>query len=225
MILCPHGVVYSLKFNLRAESPRDYADLLLSWKHLPNVSVYDFARGLATHANLRSPTNVPFRPHEGRLAESTQDNITAAQQRKLKISLPWLTEKSQTPDKDGHPLTGSSDHFVLYDKFHEANTTAPQEVLRRINLVPELQGSLNSQVAEQLFSSLKKNNYFINNMAPSTHIFLMRNIVHHRNQNVNAKLLENQLQRGHEAHQLENVTLNDVGQAVLGNISRYSLAI
>ncbi|XP_030269804.1 uncharacterized protein LOC115580079 isoform X2 [Sparus aurata] len=26
VILCPHGVVYSLKFNLRAESPRDFTD-------------------------------------------------------------------------------------------------------------------------------------------------------------------------------------------------------
>ncbi len=41
VILCPHGVVYSIKFNLRAESPRDFADLLLSWKHIPNVSIYD----------------------------------------------------------------------------------------------------------------------------------------------------------------------------------------
>lgn len=53
VILC-HGVAYSVKFSLRAESPRDFADLLLSWKHLPNITVYDFARGLATHANLPS---------------------------------------------------------------------------------------------------------------------------------------------------------------------------
>ncbi|KAE8278074.1 hypothetical protein D5F01_LYC23871 [Larimichthys crocea] len=74
-----------------SESPRDFADLLLSWKHLPNVTVYDFARGLATHVNLRWPTVIPFKPHEGRLAASTPQNITAAQQNKLKISLPWLT--------------------------------------------------------------------------------------------------------------------------------------
>lgn len=30
VILCPHGVVYSLKFNLRAESPRDFTDKLFS---------------------------------------------------------------------------------------------------------------------------------------------------------------------------------------------------
>ncbi|XP_029943211.1 uncharacterized protein LOC115385366 [Salarias fasciatus] len=123
---------------------------------------------------------------------------------------------TKTPEKDGHPLTGSSYHYVLYDRFHEADTKDPQEVLRRINLVPELQGSLNSQVAEQLFASMKKNNYFLNNMAPSTHIFLMRNIVHHRNSNTNQKLLEQQVQRGHESHRLDEVTLNNVGQAVLG---------
>ncbi|KAK0152218.1 HMG domain-containing protein 3 [Merluccius polli] len=216
VILCPHGVVYSLKFNLRAESPRDFTDLLLSWKHLPNVSVYDFARGLATHANLRLPASLTFKPHEGRLAASSQDNITAAQQHKLSISLPWLTEKLQSPEKDGHPLTGSSDHYVLYDKFHEANTRDPQEVLRRINLVPELQGSLNSQVAEQLFSSMQKNNYYLNNMAPSTHIFLMRNIIHLRNNNTNAKLVEQQLKRGREFHHSQDITLNELGQAVLG---------
>ncbi len=50
-VMCPSGGVYSLKFNMRAESPRDYIDSLLSWQHLPNVTIYDFARGLATHGN------------------------------------------------------------------------------------------------------------------------------------------------------------------------------
>ncbi|XP_034077664.1 uncharacterized protein LOC117549689 [Gymnodraco acuticeps] len=217
VILCPHGVVYSLKFNLRAESPRDFTDLLLSWKHLPNASIYDFARGLATHANLRIPASLPFKPHEGRLAASTHDNITAAQNNKLKVSLPWITQMLKTPDEDGQPLTGSSNHYVLYDKFHEGNTKDPQELLRRINLVPELQAWLNSQVAEQLFSSMRKNNYFLNNMAPSTHIFLMRNIIHHRNNNTNATLLEQQLQRGHKSHCLQDVTLDNFGQAVFGH--------
>lgn len=128
-----------------------------------------------------------------------------------------MAEKLQCPEEDGHPLTGSSDHYVLYDKFHEANTRDPQEVLRRINLVPELQGSLNSQVAEQLFSTMQKNNYYLNNMAPSTHIFFMRNLIHHRNNNTNARLMEQQLKRGLEFHNLQDITLNEFGQAVLGN--------
>ncbi|XP_016359488.1 uncharacterized protein LOC107701863 [Sinocyclocheilus anshuiensis] len=138
VIICPHGVVYSIKFNLRAESPRDFADLLLSWKHIPNVSVYDFARGLATHGNLRVPTAIPFHPHEGRLAEPTPENISSAKQGKLKVSLPWLFEKTDNLNSKGNPITGSSEHYVLYDKLHESNTRDPQDVLRRISLVPEL---------------------------------------------------------------------------------------
>lgn len=215
VILCPHGVVYSIKFNLRAESPRDFADLLLSWKHIPNVSIYDFARGLATHGNLRVPTDIPFHPYEGRLAEPTPESISSAKQGKLKVSRPWLFEKTDNSSSKGHPITGSSEHYVLYDKLHESNTKDPQDVLRRISLVPELQGWLNSQIAEQFFASLRKNNYFLNNMAPSTHIFIMRNIVHHKNTSTNQKLLEVQLQHGHRPHGLENITLSDLGQAIL----------
>ncbi|XP_028649584.2 HMG domain-containing protein 3 [Erpetoichthys calabaricus] len=213
VILCPHGVVYSLKFNLRAESPRDYADLLFSWRHLPNVSVYDFARGLATHGNLRMPSSIPFQPHEGRLAKSTQENIDSAKQGRLKISLPWLTEKSENPSPQSHPVTGSADHYVLYDRLHESNTKDPQDVLRRINLVPELQGWLNSQVVEQFFANLRKSNYFLNNMAASTHIFMMRNIVHYKNTTTNKKILELQLQRGHRSHDIANITFSDLGQS------------
>lgn len=85
--------------------------------------------------------------------------------------------------------------------------------------MPELQGSLNSQVAEQLFSCMRKNNYFLNNMAPSTHIFLMRNIIHHRNNKTNAQLLEKQLQRGRESHRLQDITLDKSGQAVFGKLN------
>lgn len=213
VVLCPHGIVYSLKFNIRAESPRDFADLLLSWQHFPNICIYDFARGLATHTNLREPTVVPFRPNEGRLAASTTANIEAAQQQKLKVSLPWLHQKATNPENDGHPVTGFSGHFALYDKFHEGNTKSQEEVLRRIELVPELQGTLNSQVAEQLFANMRKNNYYLNNMAPSTHIFLLRNIIHHQNNRCNEKFLEKQLKRGGRDVTFK-ISLDDLGRAV-----------
>ncbi|XP_041664383.1 uncharacterized protein LOC121523528 isoform X2 [Cheilinus undulatus] len=216
VIQCPHGVVYSLKFSSRLDPPRDFADLLLSWKHLPNVSLCDFALDLATHVNLRSPSSLPFKPHDGRLAASTEENITAAQKRKLRISLPWLNKMSKNPDEDGHPLTGSSDHYALYGKFNKANTKDPQEVLRGTSLVPELQSSLNREAAKGLLSSMHKNSYFLNSMAPSTHIFMMRNLVHLRNNDTNAKLLEEVLQSGDVAHRLQDITLNDFGQAVLG---------
>ncbi|KAG9267226.1 hypothetical protein AMEX_G18045 [Astyanax mexicanus] len=225
VIACPHGIVYSLKFNLRAESPRDFADLLMSWKHLPNVSVYDFARGLTTHTNLWFPDVMPFQPNEGRLAECTPDNITAAQKGKLEVSLSWLLEKKVNPDPESHPTTGSSCHFALHDKFHESNTKDQRDVLRRINHVPELQGWLNSQVVEQLFGVMKKNNYFLNNMAPSTHVFMMRNIIHHRNIGTNQQLLDQQLHKGLKFHHMHTIALNEVGQAVLSEYKKYLFII
>uniref|UniRef100_A0A667YZS3 HMG domain-containing protein n=1 Tax=Myripristis murdjan TaxID=586833 RepID=A0A667YZS3_9TELE len=209
VIMCPHGIVYSVKFNLRSESPRDFADLLLSWQHLPNVCVYDFARGLVAHAT--SPC-----PFEGRLAEPTKENVEAAGHGDLKVHLPWLVDKLENPESNGHPVTGSREHYVLYDKFHQANTKDPLDVLRRIQIVPELQANLNSQVAEQLFASLRKNNYFLNNMGPSAHIFLMRNILEHRNNQQNEKLLVHQLRRGLQLQQLHNITLSDLGQVTIG---------
>lgn len=156
MIMCPCGIVYSIKVNIRAESPRDFTDMLLSWKHMPNVIIYDFARGLAMHMNLREPQTLPFKPFEGRLSDPSQDNITKAKDGKLKVSLPWLTSKKLVPDRYGHPITGSAEHYALYDRFHEENTKDPRDVLRKLGLVPQLAGKVNSQIAEQLFAGIKK---------------------------------------------------------------------
>lgn len=191
VITCPCGVIYSIKCNLRAESPRDFADLLLSWQNFPNVCVYDYSRGLASHTNRRQPENPPFRPFEGRLADHTPENIKLAADRLLKVSLPWLKHPKATPDTDGHPLTGSSQHFALTDVFHEGNSKDERDTLRRIGLVPELAGRINSQAAEQLFSGMRKNNYFLNMLTPSGHIFLQRNILHVYNTERNQKAKDN----------------------------------
>lgn len=187
VITCPCGVVYSLKFNLRAESPRDSLDLLLSWKHFPNISVYDYARRLALHANRRQPGL--FAPFQGRLLNPTPENIKQASEGKVHVSMPWL-KNCKVPDKDGHPLTGSSQHFALNDVFHQGNSKDQTDVLRKLELVPELTSLINSQCAEQLFSGMRKNNYFLNMTTPSTHIFLQRNILHHYNMAKNQKVTD-----------------------------------
>lgn len=79
-MMCPCRVVFSIKFNLRAESPRDFTDMLLSWRHFPNIMVYDYAGGLASHANCRQPEDHPFQPHEGRLILPSQENIKLARE-------------------------------------------------------------------------------------------------------------------------------------------------
>ncbi|XP_066514104.1 HMG domain-containing protein 3-like [Hoplias malabaricus] len=211
VISCPHGVVYSFKFNLWRESPRDFADLLLSWKHLPNVCVYDFASELATHTNLRVPSPIPFWPFEGRLAESTPESLRSAQLKKLQISLPWLSEKCENPEPNGHPLTGSSQHFLLCDTLRETNTKHPQDVLKRTELVPELRWMLNSKIVSKLFSAMQKNDYFLKNMAASTQMFAMRSIIHHRNTATNTRLLELQ-PLGESPLDVGHITLSALGQ-------------
>lgn len=73
-------------------------------------------------------------------------------------------------DPDCHPVTGSAEHYALYDLFHEKNTKDARNALRKIQIVPELAGWVNSQCAEQLFSDMRKNNYFLNTLTPSGHI-------------------------------------------------------
>ncbi|XP_016302132.1 uncharacterized protein LOC107658183 isoform X1 [Sinocyclocheilus anshuiensis] len=189
VIMCPCGIVYSLKCNLRAESHQDFADLLLSWHHMPNVIIYDFAQALSKHTNLRAPEKLPISPFEGRLVEPTQDNTELAKCGQLKVSLPWLDEKTRGTESDphGHPVTGSSDHYVLCDRFHEGSTE-DGDVLRKLTLVPQLADKVSSEIAEQLFAQMKKNDYFLNMSLPSTHLFQMRNIIHHYNENKANKL-------------------------------------
>ncbi|KAM9752062.1 uncharacterized protein ACNS7B_008700 isoform 2-T3 [Menidia menidia] len=214
VVTCPCAVVYAVKFNLRAESPRDFIDLLLSMKHFPNITLYDFARGLATHANTRLPGT--FRPHDGRLLEPTLTNISLASSGQVKANLPWLAQKKEVPDFNGHPITGSSERYALYDRFHEANTKDARDVLRRVDLAQELCGWLNSQCAEQLFSGMRKNNYFLNMMTPSSHVFLMRNILHHYNTAKNLATIENMKKMLGVGY---DIGFNSYGQTVLAGIN------
>ncbi|XP_077096666.1 uncharacterized protein LOC143748537 [Siphateles boraxobius] len=213
VIMCPCGVVYSIKFNLRAESPRDFADLLLSWKHFPNITIYDYPRGLVAHTNNRKPLHPPFHPFEGRVQDPSSENIQKAKEGKLKVHLPWLTHKKKPMDPDCHPLTASSEHYCLCDVFHQSNSKDKRDVLRTIGLVPELAGKINSQCAEQLFSEVKRNNYFMNMIRPSAHIFLARNILHHRNLTWNRKKLE-QFKKLFSGS--PNLQLDSNGKVILG---------
>jgi hypothetical protein len=107
-------------------------------------------------------------PFPVRLLDPTPENVKQASEGKVLVNLPWLKLKKKPADKDGHPLTGSSQHFALNDVFHQGNSKDQCEVLRKLELVPELK--------KQLLST------------PSTHIFLQRNILHHYNMARNQKI-------------------------------------
>ena len=50
--------------------------------------------------------------------------------------------------------TTSSHHYCFFDVLHEGNTKNPNEVLRRIGLVPQLAGFFNTQVHTRFMKEL-----------------------------------------------------------------------
>ena len=50
---CQHGIIYYLKVPIRAESPRDYLDGLLSMAHIPNIIIVDMPQIVSAHARNR----------------------------------------------------------------------------------------------------------------------------------------------------------------------------
>lgn len=183
MITCPCGIVYSMKFNLRTESPRDFVDLLLSWKHFPNVTVSDDASALALHANRRQPGI--FGLFQGRLLDPTPQNIKQVSDSSVHVNLPWLKSPKMPPDTDGHPLTGCSQHLSL-----SSTSEAQRDLLRQLELVPELTGSISSRCVEQLFLWVGEKNNSLKTITPSTHLFLQRNLLHHYNMGKNQRAVE-----------------------------------
>ena len=191
-LACPHSVIYGVKFLLRAESPRDYIDMLKSMKHRPNILICDMAHLVASHGNKNIPDF--FRPFDGRVAADTPQNVALASSDELSLSFPWLTDESPVDDNldstSCHPVTGSDVRMSLFDVFHQGNTCSEKESLRRIACVKELKGVLNSQVCEQTHRSFNFNMNFLNRMTPVRHIFLFRTLIHLRNETKNRQLLE-----------------------------------
>ena len=187
-------VVYCLKFVLRGESPRDYADLLRSLKFPPSISICDIPDRLAKHVNNTLPGF--FSPYDGMLFPSTEGNLLDAEQGLLEKSLPWLHDDgvsttanciSNKSETDGvHPITGVTDRYCLFDRFHERNSSQRSSLLRRVTLVPELNGLINTEAEEQLHSSIGRSNYCLNTMKPSNHLFVMRLKIHSHNDKINS---------------------------------------
>ena len=93
---CTHGIIYGVKFLLRSESPRDYLDKeLRSMKHRPNVLVCDMTHMVAELENRFKDDF--FSPLQGRVAESTAENIEKAKSDNLNVSFPFLEDN--TPAK------------------------------------------------------------------------------------------------------------------------------
>ena len=112
------GLIYALKFVLRAESPRDYVDLILPMAHQPNIIISDMANMLVAHGNKRKKDM--FHPFNGMVAEPTKTNVQEALDGDLEISIPWI---ESTKDNNGipatseaHSISASAQHLCLFDR-------------------------------------------------------------------------------------------------------------
>ncbi|KAL0992619.1 hypothetical protein UPYG_G00095850, partial [Umbra pygmaea] len=135
--------------------------------------------------------------HEGN-SKDEKDTI-----RRIEL-VPEIHEGNSKDEKD------TLRRIELVPEIHEGNSKDEKDTLRRIELVPELAGQLNSQVAEQLFAEMRKNNYFLNNMSPSAHIFLVRNIVHHKKKKKERQTIKKMKRNVRNV----SITLDTLGKAV-----------
>jgi len=218
-------VVYCLKFVLRGESPRDYADLLRSLKFPPSISICDIPERLASHVNNSVPGF--FSPHDGRLFPITDSNLAAAEQGVLGKSLPWihnegapsfpsaadsLTVNRETEEFESvHPTTKVPDRYCLSDRFHETNSSQRRTLLRRVTLVPELNGIVNTEAEEQLHNIIGRSNYSLNTMKPVNHLFTMRLKIQLHNTGINCAFRE----------KIESAFSAQVGRAVKTDLDNH----
>ena len=186
---CHHGVIYALKVLLRGESVRDHIDVLMSLKYLPNLVINDMPGMTAKHGNHRQ-TDM-FHPNEGRFAENTPDNLQQLKEGRLEVSIGFFDVRQDSVedcDIDSeshlHPTTKSGDVYCAVDQFHLKNIATEADKLRNIKLVKELRGQVNTQVQEQFFSCLRRDIYFLNSLSPVNFLFLLRLLIHFRNNEI-----------------------------------------
>lgn len=190
--------MYAIKFLLRGESPRAFVDLLHSLRWQPTVFVSDMPAHVALHGNKRKPSM--FAPHAGRFMPATEEAIQFSKTEKFNISIPSLDATKwdlsavhvDHPYSQGgvHPITKTADTFSAFDRFHQHNSKIPADRLRRPDTVLELQGRVNTQVMEELFSEIQRARFFLTQLSPIHHIFVVRLMLHLRNQQRTQKIMK-----------------------------------
>ena len=112
----------------------------------------------------------------------------------MRVSIPALGDNQPVTDplEGHHPITGLRERFLLFDWFHQDNSSIAKEALRKASYVKEIGGIINTQAAEQLHCDRKKDVYWLSSMTPSNHIFLFKLVCHLANTYLNAAEMKRQ---------------------------------
>jgi len=174
---------------IKHESPSDYVDSILSLKYKPAILICDMPDRIAKNLQKRCPSLL--QPNLGMLAEPTAKNIELAFNKKLEVNLeslkPLKMNHSLVFDhayNSNNPTTNTSKMYILYDEFHKVNSKKKSEIMRHVNLVPQL-GFINTEISEQLNSIIGRNIYFLDKMDCAKHYFFLRLLIHFLNSNRN----------------------------------------
>ncbi|XP_046854054.1 uncharacterized protein LOC124447202 [Xenia sp. Carnegie-2017] len=141
-----------------------------------------------------------FHPFQGRVAEYSLENIRRANSGELEIDWPWfpngercdlsiVVQRSDGEQLLCNPSTRSSDHYCLFDQFHEKNSTNPADCLRRVSCVNQLAGKINSETAEQLNNRQNRDNYFTTSLTAHNSVFMERLATHFSNEKLNQRII------------------------------------
>jgi hypothetical protein len=146
-----------------------------------------------------------------------KSNRKAANKEQLLISIPGLKEGEYgdamdveiAEKKKLHPVSKMNICLSLSDRLHHKNLTVQSDKLfRNIDLLEELTDT-NTQVCEQLFQELRKDVYFMNMMTPKHYAFVIRLMLHLKNEVTNGKIIERMHKKCPDKYML---TCDDVGR-------------
>ncbi|XP_041947212.1 uncharacterized protein LOC121708549 isoform X1 [Alosa sapidissima] len=198
-LTCIHSVVYYHSPLWWPESARDHGDALLSFKHPPTVVISDIAGRVAKHVNDRTDLRF-FQPNDGCLCDDSEENVQAAKEKWLKARLPWVTGAGVTPQatcadtfpcsdrySTPHPVTGTDARFSLYPHLHQRNPKHPEELLRNLELAPDLAALVNSSMTEPLSRELCFSRHHFGHMEEDHYKFSLRLYFHLHNLTLNKR--------------------------------------
>ena len=159
----------------------------------PTLLICDIPASVSAHGNKRMPDM--FGPFDGKFLEDTKENIASVSTGALQVSIKEL-DISQLPHNKqyedhsysttNHPVTGLGFHYCAFDRFFHHQRRPKSDCLHALDIVPEC-ASINSQVVDELFTSLDDGRHILTRMSPTQHIFAIRLLCLLRNNILNKK--------------------------------------
>ena len=196
--ICPHGIVYILKFIALPESVADYTQCMTSMKIPPSFNFSDMASLVALYTNKHYPDF--FFPDGGRLdtPSNPESELLKTGERKTNFNFKTYCQTSIDIDEYNHntvhPVSRLMGRWILFDRWHESNQNSLDRHLFSVDNT-NLEGWINTSSCEQQNRKLGKERTFANVMDVNTHIKMLTFFTVFHNNATNKAFAEKQNKR------------------------------